>query len=165
MTVGVKAGPGGRGGGGGGGGGGRGGRGSRGGRKKGGKPCQCKKGTSEKNREKVNKKKEGKPARCAKCGLTAGQSNANKIREKGYTGAKAALWRKFPIEADHKFPSSKIKADAKFKKLETKNLDSARSVMHLQSNIRGLCKDCNSRLQNRSGFQGADVHQKISSLL
>lgn len=143
------------------------------------KGCQCKKGTSAKNRDKVNRDKDGKKPRCAICGRTAAQAAALKIRQK-----KAALrrttdpekkkklkksianWKKRKrLEADHKFPSSKIKSLTSFKKLEESDLDSARKIMHDQSNIRGLCKSCNGSLQAGSRFQGKDIIRKINAAL
>jgi hypothetical protein len=113
----------------------------------------------------VNEKKDGKQPRCAICGKTAQESAAQRIRELGLTGADAARWKSFRLEADHKYPSSKIKKAPGFAQLESKNLDAAKRVMHLQSNIRGLCKPCNASLQDKSGFQGTAVKDMIQRLL
>ena len=131
------------------------------GKKKGGKPCDCKKNTSKKNRDAVNRTKDGKKVRCKICKRTAAEAAAKKIRDKNYTGARAARWRKRRLESDHKYPSSKIKKDPGFKKLETKDLDVARKMMHLQSNMRPLCKPCNGSLQDKSGFQGTKIKERI----
>jgi Domain of unknown function (DUF4150) len=143
------------------------------------KGCQCKKGTSDKNKDKVNEEKDGKKPRCAICGKTAAESSALKIRERESELQMATdpkkikeirksikNWKKRKrLEADHKFPSSKIKDLPEFKKLESKDLDAARKIMHDQSNMRGLCKSCNGSLQDKSKFQGADIIAKIKAAL
>lgn len=143
------------------------------------KGCQCKKGTSAKNRKNVNKSKDGKKPRCSICNKTAAESAALKVREKEGLLQSATdpaeikklkesikNWKKRKnLEADHKFPSSKIKQLPDFKKLETKDLDAARKIMHDQSNMRGLCKSCNGSLQAASKFEGADIIAKIKAAL
>jgi hypothetical protein len=143
------------------------------------KGCQCEKGTSAKNRDKVNRKKDGKKPRCAICGKTAAESAALKIREKQSELQSTTdpvkrkkiqesikNWKKRKrLEADHKYPSSKIKESPEFKELESKDLDGARKIMHDQSNMRGLCKSCNGSLQATSKFQGADIMAKIKAAL
>jgi len=143
------------------------------------KGCQCKKGTSAKNRDKVNKGSDGKKPRCAICGKTAAECASLKIREKASELSSAIdpvkrkeirasikRWKKRKrLEADHKFPSSKIKMMKDFKKLEENDLDGAKKIMHDQANMRGLCKSCNAGLQDKSKFQGADIIAKIKAAL
>lgn len=131
------------------------------------KGCTCSKKTSAKNKKSVRKKVDGKEQRCSICNLTRSQSAAKRIRELGLApNSKAAkTWRSFPMEADHKFPADKIKAAPGFADLEEKNPKEARRIMTLQSNIRPLCKSCNSSLQDTSGFQGTDIKNKIQQAL
>ena len=147
--------------------------------KKQNKGCQCKKGTSAANRNKVNESTDGKKPRCAKCGKTATESSALRIRglisklkstkdpiKKKEMQQSIKHWKKRNrLEADHKYPSSKIKKLSKFKKLESDDLDAARKVMHDQTNMRGLCKSCNGSLQDKSKFQGSNVIAKINAAL
>lgn len=139
------------------------------------KGCQQKKGTSKKNRDKVNEKKNGEPPKCANpsCGLTAKESALNRIKalqkEKPVDTDRIDRWRRRAkrgrLEADHKFPSSKIKDSKKFKELEVADPAAARAIMHLQSNMRGLCKSCNAGLGAGSGFQGKNINTMIGNAL
>jgi len=69
------------------------------------------------------------------------------------------------LEADHKFSSSKIKDLDDFKELEVANPAAARAVMHLNSNMRGLCRFCNASLGAKSGFQGSNIKNMIKNAL
>lgn len=135
--------------------------------------CQQKKGTSKKNRDKVNEKKNGKPPPCASCGRTAEKSALDRIselqNEKPKDHDRIRRWTRRAtrgrLEADHKFPSSKIKEEPNFKKLEIADPAAARAIMHLQSNMRGLCKSCNAGLGARSGFQGSKIKDMMGNAL
>jgi|GEM_PF-3431272 len=138
------------------------------GKKKGGKPCDCSKDTSRKNKKNVNKKKrDGTKRRCnnRSCRKTAAQWVASHIRRKKLTGAAADYWKGYPLEADHKFPADKIKKLKGFAELETKDLRAARKIMTLQSNIQPLCRSCNGRKGAGGKFEGDDVKEALKLAL
>ncbi|WP_157385794.1 hypothetical protein [Methylosarcina fibrata] len=145
------------------------------------KGCQQKKGTSKANRQKVNEKKGNNLPTCAICNKTARVSAGERISElqsqlPGTTGkARTELkdrikrWERRKLrnrlEADHKYPSSKIKEEPGFKELEVANPSAARAIMHDQSNMRGLCRSCNGSLGAQSNFQGNKIREKIAQAL